>query len=286
MSPPSLVAVPEPDLAPFVDELRAVTDTDFAAAGLYTGGPLMTLTALSGAKSDSLRALEVRPDHGLGGKVLTLDRPMWVADYAAAKGITHHYDAKVRTEGLRAMVAVPFRVPVGIRGVMYASMRRPMAMGDRMLDRVVSVARRLEAEAAVAAEVSRRIAELMPPARNRGADSARDQCLRDVHAELTLLRDCVGDGDRPRIDTLLGQICSAMGTAQRGAGDQPAEHLTPRELDVLIQVATGATNVQAAERLRLAPATTKSYLQNAARKLGAHNRVEAVANARRAGLLP
>lgn len=77
-----------------------------------------------------------------------------------------------------------------------------------------------------------------------------------------------------------------MGTAERGSAQPLAEHLTPRELDVLIQVATGATNVQAAERLGLAPATTKSYLQNAARTLGAHNRVEAVANARRAGLLP
>ncbi len=276
-------AARELDLTPFVDELRAVTEADFAAAGLYTGGPLMTLTALAGAKSDSLRALEVRPDHGLGGKVLTLNRPMWVADYSAAKGITQHYVEKVRTEGLRAMVAVPFRVPSGVRGVMYASMRRPMAMGDRMLDRVVTVARRLETEAAVAVEVSRRLAELAP-APERGSDPARDQCLRDVHAELTLLRDAVGAGERPRIDTLLTRISRAMG------GGQPVEFgpekLTPRELDVLIQVATGATNVQASERLGLAPATTKSYLQNAARKLGAHNRVEAVANARRAGLLP
>lgn len=246
----------------------------------------MTLTALSGAKSDSLRALEVRPDHGLGGKVLTLNRPMWVADYSAAKGITHHYDAKVRTEGLRAMVAVPFRVPSGVRGVMYASMRRPMAMGDRMLDRVMRVARRLETQAAVAAEVSRRLAEVAPAARNEGVDAARDQCLRDVHAGLCLMREGVGGSDRARIDALLGQISSAMGTAERGSAQPPAEHLTPRELDVLIQVATGATNLQAAERLGLAPATTKSYLQNAARKLGAHNRVEAVANARRLGLLP
>lgn len=274
----------QPDLAPFVEELRAVTDTDFAAGGLYTGGPRMTLTALSGAQSDSLRALDIRPGHGLGGKVLALNRPMWVADYYAAKGITHHYDGPVRGEGLRAMVAVPFRVPSGIRGVMYASMRRPMAMGDRMLDRVVTVARRLETEAAVAAEVSRRLGELVPTP-GRGSDPSRDQCLRDVHAELTLLRDVVGAGERPRIDTLLGQISRAMGRdSDRSLFE--GEHLTPRELDVLVQVATGASNVQAAERLGLAPATTKSYLQNAARKLGAHNRLQAVANARRAGLLP
>jgi DNA-binding CsgD family transcriptional regulator len=63
-------------------------------------------------------------------------------------------------------------------------------------------------------------------------------------------------------------------------------HLTRRELDVLVQVASGATNLEVAERLGLSLATSKGYLKTATRKLGAQNRMEAVANARRAGLLP
>jgi DNA-binding CsgD family transcriptional regulator len=57
-------------------------------------------------------------------------------------------------------------------------------------------------------------------------------------------------------------------------------------MDVLAQIATGATNAEAAERLGLSAATVKTYLQDASRRLGARNRVEAVTIARRAGLLP
>lgn len=269
------------DLEPYVTALRAAAGTDLAAGGVCDGGPKMTLTTLVGARSDSLRYLDVRHGQGLGGKALAVNRPVWVADYWTAKGITHHYDEPVRAEGLRAMVAVPFVLPDGPRGVLYASMRRAMAMGDRVLDRVVEVTRRLETDARVAAEVDRRLAELVP---DTALDAGRrDQCLRDAHAELTLLRQTVGTDHRGRVDALLNRIAAVMAP---DAAAQPPVRLTPRELDVLTQVATGATNAEVAERLGLTAATTKSYLQGAARKLGAQNRVEAVANARRAGLLP
>jgi hypothetical protein len=45
-------------------------------------------------------------------------------------------------------------------------------------------------------------------------------------------------------------------------------HLTPRELDVLAQVALGCSNAEAAQRLSLKPETVKSYLRSAAAKLG------------------
>ncbi|PRC60968.1 helix-turn-helix transcriptional regulator, partial [Mycobacterium sp. ITM-2017-0098] len=38
--------------------------------------------------------------------------------------------------------------------------------------------------------------------------------------------------------------------------------LTPRELDVLVQVALGCTNVEAGQRLSLKPETVKSYLRS------------------------
>jgi DNA-binding CsgD family transcriptional regulator len=68
------------------------------------------------------------------------------------------------------------------------------------------------------------------------------------------------------------------------AAARPA--LTPREVDVLSYVAIGCTNAEAAGRLGLLPETVKSYLRSAMRKLDAHTRLEAVASARRAGLLP
>jgi DNA-binding CsgD family transcriptional regulator len=270
-----------PDLGPYLGALLAATGTEFAAGGFYDGGTQMVLTSLTGERSNSLRALEVAPGRGVGGKALATGRPVWVADYWSAKGITHHYDGPVRQEGLRAMVATPFHLPDGSRGVLYCALRRPMAMGDRVLDRAVDAVGQLERRAIVEDEVERRLAELVPP----GLEPApRDQCLRDVHAELFLLRADVDPVTAARIDHLINRIGAAMDTS--APAGEARIRLTRRELDVLVQVASGASNIDVAERLGLSLDTCKTYLKTATRKLGAQNRVEAVANARRAGLLP
>lgn len=74
--------------------------------------------------------------------------------------------------------------------------------------------------------------------------------------------------------------------APPGAPKLPPTVLTPREVDVLVCVAGGATNAAVAGRLGVRPETVKGYLRSAMRKLGAHTRLEAVVAARRQGLLP
>lgn len=64
------------------------------------------------------------------------------------------------------------------------------------------------------------------------------------------------------------------------AGDTP---LTPREADVLEAAADGAPVDRVAGRVHLSPGTVRNYLSTAAAKLGAANRHEAVATARRMG---
>lgn len=61
--------------------------------------------------------------------------------------------------------------------------------------------------------------------------------------------------------------------------------LTSREYEILRRVATGETNSEVAAVLGLTTNTVKTYLQTAMQKLGAHNRVEALARAGEAGLL-
>lgn len=61
--------------------------------------------------------------------------------------------------------------------------------------------------------------------------------------------------------------------------------ITRREYDVLRLVAMGRTNPEIAEELHLARNTVKTYLQAAMHKLGARNRVEAIAKAGEARLL-
>ncbi len=73
--------------------------------------------------------------------------------------------------------------------------------------------------------------------------------------------------------------------AALGRNAVPAATLTPRELDVITQIAIGCSNAEAGE-LGVGESTLKSYLHAAMRKLDARNRVEAVTAARRAGSIP
>lgn len=61
--------------------------------------------------------------------------------------------------------------------------------------------------------------------------------------------------------------------------------LTRREYDILRRVAMGETNPEIAAALGLTRNTVKTYLQRTLEKLGARNRVEAVARANERGLL-
>ena len=54
-------------------------------------------------------------------------------------------------------------------------------------------------------------------------------------------------------------------------------HLTPRQWEVLRQVATGATNMQIARTLGLSDATVRKHLENIFLRLGAQSRTEALA---------
>jgi DNA-binding CsgD family transcriptional regulator len=55
--------------------------------------------------------------------------------------------------------------------------------------------------------------------------------------------------------------------------------LTPRELEVLTAMADGMTNKSIARRLDISLHTVKFHVESVFRKLGAHNRTEAVAKA-------
>lgn len=93
-----------------------------------------------------------------------------------------------------------------------------------------------------------------------------------------------GESDR-RAATLLEAIGGRM-TARGDRGvSTPRTVLRPRELDVLREVATGASNGEVADALDLQVSTVKSNLKSAMRKLHAGNRVQAINAAQREGLL-
>lgn len=59
-----------------------------------------------------------------------------------------------------------------------------------------------------------------------------------------------------------------------------ADPLTDRELELLREVKTGASNAELAARLNLAEGTVRNYLSTVMAKLGARNRIEAANTAR------
>jgi DNA-binding NarL/FixJ family response regulator len=69
------------------------------------------------------------------------------------------------------------------------------------------------------------------------------------------------------------------------AGTVDAGALTPREREVLELLSTGLTTEGVAQTLFLSPATVRTHVESAMRKLGASNRVHAVAQALRLQLI-
>jgi DNA-binding NarL/FixJ family response regulator len=67
--------------------------------------------------------------------------------------------------------------------------------------------------------------------------------------------------------------------------DLPAPRLTPREMEVLQEVAKGLSNRQIAQALSIAENTVKNHIRNILEKLHLHSRMQAVLYAVRQNLL-
>ena len=99
--------------------------------------------------------------------------------------------------------------------------------------------------------------------------------------------DVVVEGVR---SAALGEILFAPSELQRlllerESRPRPLEPLTARELEVLQLLAEGASTTQASEQLGISSATLRAHVQAILRKLGAHSRLEAVAEAARLGVI-
>jgi LuxR family transcriptional regulator, regulator of acetate metabolism len=269
------------------DALRAELRHVAVAAGLPVtfGGEVheeaLLLTEFVGTRTSSMRGLAVRPSAGLGGATMVAGRPMSVADYGKAATITHDYDAPVLQEGIRSILAVPVVVAGRARAVLYGAYRATAPIGDRTADLMIGAARRLSRELQVRDEVDRRLHMREAQLANFGAGGAGAEEIREVHAQL---RRLAADSSAP--PALRAQLRVLAERLARGGSSPAAATLSPRELDVLAQVALGCTNAEAAQRLSLKPETVKSYLRSATAKLGARTRHEAVTKARRSRLLP
>ncbi|MEU6144085.1 helix-turn-helix transcriptional regulator [Streptomyces sp. NPDC047081] len=266
--------------------LRRTTGLPVAFGGLVEPGRQhVRISELNGNTTLALSGLPVTSGNGLGGRAVALARPCAVTDYSSSRQISHEYDVPVATEGLRSILAVPVVVRRRVRGVLYGALRTAQPLGDRTLDAAMEAARDVEQTLAVQDQVRGLLAQTprTDSSRDPAAGAAWEQ-VREAHAALRALAPRIAD---PALRAELLDACELLTPTAVPLVPRPAGvRLTPRELDVLACLAAGATNAGASERLGLRPETVKSYLRSAMRKLGTHTRGEAVAAARRAGLLP
>lgn len=81
------------------------------------------------------------------------------------------------------------------------------------------------------------------------------------------------------------RLQKAGSKGQSSSGVDSPEQLTPREVEVLQLVAQGLTNAEIARRLYISVKTVQAHRASLMRKLGAHDRVDLVKYAIKAGLL-
>ncbi|MYS81120.1 LuxR C-terminal-related transcriptional regulator [Embleya scabrispora] len=278
-----------------VERFRARTGVDVAFAGpCPDAGDRLVISYLSGTSTRVLAGLTVVAGTGVGGKAIATRRPVRVVDYVAASAISHEYDRAVTTEGVRAVFAVPVLAGRGVAAVLYGALRRPSDFGDGILTSACDAARDAGREIAVAREVEQRMAQ----AAELPGWAALE--IRLAYADLLALAGAATDpGLGERLREVCGRLARTAGAGADTSGGLADEargvgrgrtvrmvRLTPRETDVLALVAVGRTNAEVGQALGLGAETVKSYLRAAMRKLGAHNRVEAVVAARAGGYLP
>jgi DNA-binding CsgD family transcriptional regulator len=87
--------------------------------------------------------------------------------------------------------------------------------------------------------------------------------------------------DGRRVVGVFGVAQPSLIRESRGA----APVLTPRQAEVLHLLAGGASTAQIQETLQLSRETVRNHISHLLRALGAHSRLQAVAMARRNGLI-
>jgi DNA-binding NarL/FixJ family response regulator len=118
-----------------------------------------------------------------------------------------------------------------------------------------------------------------------GADGYLEKTAGVRFVAEALLR--VGAGERVFTREQERVAVSELGRMARQARESSdiRANLTEREVETLQMVADGFTVKQVASRLQLSPRTVETHLSNLYRKIGARNRVQAVARASALGII-
>src|SRR3954468_11350417 len=124
-----------------VSAVASLEVVDMAFAASFRSSRTFRFGHMRGHRAGTMDGLVTELGQGLGGKAFALGRPLTVADYARAPGITHQFDQAVAAEGLHAVFAVPVHVENELRDAVYGAVGRPLVLGDRFLRKAVDAVR-------------------------------------------------------------------------------------------------------------------------------------------------
>ena len=91
------------------------------------------------------------------------------------------------------------------------------------------------------------------------------------------------DGEAPLSASMASKAFQLIREGGSKTVDNPG--LTPREIELLVELGHGSSYEQAAAALFISPHTVRKHVEHAYKKLGVHSKVQAVNEARRRGLI-
>jgi DNA-binding NarL/FixJ family response regulator len=112
--------------------------------------------------------------------------------------------------------------------------------------------------------------------------------LKDsAHADLVEALRSVADGEPALSPSVARRVMAEIASLPESVLPTPEDldELTPRELEVVALVAGGLSNDEIAERLVVSPATSKTHVSRAMRKLAIRDRAQLVTTAYETGLV-
>ncbi|MQY31816.1 HTH-type transcriptional activator RamA [Nocardia sp. RB56] len=257
-----------------LNRVQAATGVSLAFGGAVLDQGDVQLRYFAGPTAGALTGVTLKVNEGLGGRSVALMRPIALRDYFESDRITHRYDPLIRVEGLRSLVAIPIIIARRPVAILYGAFRGVQVVGDRIQDTIAQEARALEHELVVRSAIVTR--EPVPE------QTRLHEEIRSAHNQLRLLSRTITE---PELRDAIEKIARRLARVDAPTTSTLAP-LTAREVDVVSLAATGMANRQIATTLGLSLHTVKSYMKTTMSKLHAGTRLEAVVNARRAGIIP
>lgn len=115
---------------------------------------------------------------------------------------------------------------------------------------------------------------------------ARGYLLKNIETDFLLdaIRRAAA-GESVMSPQMANRLADAVRAPQSNTKTSPAAKLSPREAEIIVMLAAGASNKEIARRLELAESTVKIHVQGILRKLNLSSRVQAAVYAVEHGLM-